>query len=106
MTEPEGEPKTECDPADIVCQLQVLEHLKGLKGILTEDRFKNSYPELVGLEERISDRIKERGSSINEALNRCSLPLLGELFPDTDLDVLTPGADFGELNLETESEEE
>lgn len=63
------EPERKCDPEDIICQMTVLSHLKGLKSALGEDRFKTDFPELQGLDERITSRESE----LLEALGKCGL---------------------------------
>lgn len=71
----EGEmPEMKCDPEDIVCQMQVLGHLKGLRGVLGEEQFKLDFPEL----DILDDKIKSREADLKEALERCGLPSIGE----------------------------
>lgn len=68
-----------CDPEDIICQMQVLTHLKGLQNALGEDRFKADFPELQG----IGERLKKQEASIREALEKCGLEPLQEAEVET-----------------------
>lgn len=63
-----------CDVDDILCQMTALAHLKGLKSALGEEKYRTDFPELQGLDEKIS--IRE--FTLREALGRCGLPSLEE----------------------------
>jgi len=73
----EGE-KVRCDVDDLMCQMAALSHLKGLKGVLGEERFKSSLPELEGLDEKLTERISNQESNLREAFEKCGLPTLEE----------------------------
>jgi len=68
--------KRECDPEDIVCQMQVLSHLKGLKNVLGNEKFRSNYPELENLDERLVERIKDQEAKLRESMTSCGLPIL------------------------------
>ena len=70
--------KKECDIDDILCQMQALTHLKGLQSALGEEKFRESFPELEGLGEKLTDKIKNQETSLREALERCKLPDMEE----------------------------
>lgn len=71
MTE---EPEIRCDVDDIVCQLEVLTHLKGLQSALGEERYRADFPEL----QRLDERVRGQEASLREALGKCGLPPLEE----------------------------
>ena len=56
-----------CDVNDILCQLTALSHLKGLKSVLGEEKYRAEFPELQSLDEKITSR----ESSLRETLGRC-----------------------------------
>ena len=70
------EEKAKCDIDDIVCQMQVLAHLKGMQSILGEERYKGDFPEFEGLDEKLAGRIESQETSLQEALDKCGLPQL------------------------------
>lgn len=70
MTEPSNEPSgSPCDVNDVLCQLRALTHLKGLNVALGNDKFKEEFPELKGLE----DKIRTREASLTSALGKCGI---------------------------------
>ncbi|MBA7690607.1 hypothetical protein ES703_99137 [subsurface metagenome] len=71
MTE---EQKPKCDIDDIMCQMEVLGHLRGMKNVLGDERFKSSFPELEGLSDTIADKIGSQEITLKEALEKCGLP--------------------------------
>jgi len=68
------EEKPKCNVDDLLCQMQVLGHLKGMKNLLGEDKFRISFPEFEGLSGKVSERIESQEASLKEALERCGLP--------------------------------
>ena len=67
------EPERKCDPDDIVCQMRILSNLKGLQSALGDEAFKSRFPELEGLDEKLTTRISEQDISLKEAMGRCGL---------------------------------
>ncbi len=59
----------ECNVDDILCQSMALAHLKGLKNVLGEERYREEFPELQSLDEKITSR----EASLRETLGRCKL---------------------------------
>lgn len=76
MTEEE---KTKCDIDDILCQVQVLGHLKGLESVLGDEKFRARFPEFEGLSQKVTDSISTQDESLKEALERCGLPVPEEI---------------------------
>lgn len=67
----EGKPK--CDIDDLMCQLQVMNLLGGMKNLLGDEKFKARYPEFEGLDQTVEGRIKEQKITIQEAYEKCGL---------------------------------
>lgn len=65
------ERKKECDPDDVVCQMEVLRHLEGLEEHLGNDKFLEKYPQLAGVKEQISDDVKKQKLVVQEAIDEC-----------------------------------
>ena len=63
----------DCDIDDLMCQLQVMNHLEGMKNLLGSDKFKEKYPEFEGLGPTVAERIKEQETTIQEAFKKCGL---------------------------------
>ena len=73
MTEELEKPK--CDIDDLLCQLQVSNLLGGMKNLLGTEKFQERYPEFKGLDETVIERIKEQRITIQEAFEKCGLPM-------------------------------
>ncbi len=52
------EERTPCDVDDVVCQMEVLAHLKGLQKERGQEQFLKQFPELVGVEVTIAPSVK------------------------------------------------
>lgn len=63
----------ECNIDDIICQMQVLDHLKGIKEIVGGDKFGTSFPEFEGLDSVLAEKIITGEASLNETLKACGL---------------------------------
>ena len=61
----------ECDVDDVICQMEVLAHLRGLKKGLGEEKFREKFPELVDVEEKLTPKIKEQEDELQRALESC-----------------------------------
>ncbi len=79
MTE---EQKPKCDIDDLMCQLQVMNLLGGMKNLLGSEKFKVRYPEFEGLEGTVSERMKEQETTIKEAFEKCGIPVPEEVEPE------------------------
>lgn len=76
----ENEVKEEgCDVDDILCQLRVLTHLKGLRDTLGVDGFKTEFPELTAMIPGITEKIASRETTIQKALEKCNLAPISEI---------------------------
>ena len=60
-----------CDVDDLMCQFGVMGHLQGMEKLLGSETFKASYPEFVGLEATVTERIALQDQTIKEALEKC-----------------------------------
>ena len=57
----------ECNVEDIMCQMTALSHLKGLKSVLGDEKYREEFPELQSLDEKIANR----EASLRETLGKC-----------------------------------
>ena len=57
----------ECNIDDLFCQMTALSHLKGLKSVLGEEKYRLEFPELQSLDEKIT----AREVSLRETLEKC-----------------------------------
>ena len=57
----------ECNVDDILCQFTALSHLKGLKSVLGDEKYRVEFPELQSLDEKIASREVD----LRESLGRC-----------------------------------
>ena len=73
-----------CDIDDIICQIEVLTHLRGIKNRLGEESFRSNFPEFEGLEGKLTERIGNTDASLQQALERCGLPSLASLEGEGD----------------------
>lgn len=64
----------DCNIDDLLCQMAVISHLKGLQSALGEERYRTEFPELQGLDERV----RSQEASLRDALGKCGLPSLEE----------------------------
>ena len=62
-----------CDIDDLMCQLQVQNHLEGMKNLLGTEKFRIRYPEFEGLGETIAERMKAQENTIQEAYKKCGM---------------------------------
>lgn len=69
----------ECDIDDLVCQIQILAHLKGMQSLLGDEKFKTSYPEFEGLDTTLKEKIEIGEGTLREALDRCGLSPMEEI---------------------------
>lgn len=68
--EPEG---LKCDIDDLLCQMQILTHLRGMKSVLGDEKFKSSFAEFEGLDTTLTEKIQSQETSLREALEKCGL---------------------------------
>jgi len=70
---PEQPEKPQCDMEDILCQMQVMSHLEGMRKLLGSDKFQARYPEFTGLGDTVTERIQQQDITIKEAFAKCGL---------------------------------
>ena len=63
---------TECNVDDILCQLEVLKNLRELQEGLGNDWFKEKFPELLGVDIKLSETITEQNETIRQAIAKCT----------------------------------
>jgi len=66
-----SENKQPCDPDDVVCQMEVLRHLKGLEQQLGE-KFLEKYPEGKTLKERLPAEIAQQQQVVDSSFEKCA----------------------------------
>lgn len=71
MTEEQEKPR--CDIGDILCQMQVLSHLKGMKSAFGDEEFQKKFPEFENWDTKIMDTIARQEIDLKEALGKCGL---------------------------------
>ena len=75
-----------CDVDDILCQIEALRSMKSLKTSLGNERFIQRFPQLEGMEEVLTESIRNTEGDLKTALARCgNIPL--EEVPE----ILSPG---------------
>lgn len=73
-----------CDPEDILCHIRVIGLLKGLQEVLGEESYRQKFPEFEGIDTKLTKRIKEEDTGLEEAILKCELP--GPDAPETILE--------------------
>ena len=63
----------ECNIDDIICQIQVLSHLKGIQNLVGDEKFSTGFPEFEGLDMVLTEKIRTGEASLNETLKGCGL---------------------------------
>lgn len=61
----------ECNVDDILCQMGVLQNLKGLQKGMGNESFLNEFPELDGFAEKLTAKIEASTASVQAALAKC-----------------------------------
>lgn len=61
----------ECDVDDILCQLEMLTHLKGIEKLQGSESFRERFPEFEGLGIRLSEEIVSQKSILRLAVTKC-----------------------------------
>lgn len=89
----DGVNENPCDVEDLMCQVGVLSHLKGMQGLLGDERFKAEFPEFEGLGDTLAAKIQASETSMREAFRNCGLP-----------DLTAGEKTAPEIELEAESE--
>ncbi len=66
------ERKPPCDPDDVVCQMEVLRHIKGLENQLGNEAFIERFPELQTLRDRLPAEIKHQEEVVEQSISDCT----------------------------------
>ena len=79
----------ECKVEDILCQINVLQSLRGLQTALGDETFLSEFPELQGLDTKLADKIQTTTGDLKEAIAKCAnIPMenvgLGSLESETE----------------------
>ena len=77
MTEEPQKPR--CNVDDIVCQLGVLSHLRGMQTSLGSEDFKSKFPQFEGWEQKLVNTIQAQEAELGDALKDCGLASVEEL---------------------------
>jgi hypothetical protein len=93
-------PDKQCDVDDLLCQVQVLGHLRGIKGLLGDEQFAQKFPEFDGLSDKLKNRVAQQEITVTEAMERCGLPV------ESTTGAEAPPADESTAMPETPAEEE
>lgn len=81
----------ECNVDDILCQIRVLGHLKGLQDEMGKEGFSTEFPELTGLGEHLETKIEFQRGKLRDSLVACGqvkedeLPLESEEKPSEEV---------------------
>ena len=70
MTE---EPEKKCDIDCIMQEMQALSYLEGMKNLLGTESFQKRYPEFVGLDDVVKERMTEQRLTLKETMKRCGI---------------------------------
>ena len=74
----------ECNVDDILCRMMVLSHLKGLKSVLGDEKYRAEFPELQSLDEKIVSH----EANLRETLGNCGLEQIAEA-PEEQEQIIT-----------------
>ncbi len=61
----------ECNVDDILCQMGVLQNLRGLQKGMGDETFLKEFPELQGMDEKLTAKIESSTLAVSEALAKC-----------------------------------
>ncbi len=87
--------ESKCSVGDILCQMQVLSHLRGMQSAFGDEEFKSKFPEFDGWDKKIVDTIARQEVDLNETLKSCGLSSAEEL-KDVTLQPMEPAKEAPE----------
>lgn len=61
----------ECNVDDILCQMGVLQNLRGLQTGMGNETFLKEFPELQGMDEKLTAKIEQGTANLKESLAKC-----------------------------------
>jgi len=62
----------ECKVEDILCQIKVLQSMRELKTAVGDETFLRDFPELQGLDTKLTEKIKTTTGDLKEAIAKCA----------------------------------
>ena len=62
---------SECDVDDIICQLETLKNLRGLRANMGSESMLNRFPELSGMDGKLVLSIQETEGDLKTAIRKC-----------------------------------
>lgn len=82
------EPKRKgCDVDDILCELELLQNLRGLRKSIGAERFQERFPQLNAIEPQLKEEISISQEKLKKALEQCgtiSTDVLGDIIKEAD----------------------
>lgn len=79
----------ECNVDDILCQMGVLQNLRGLQQGMGNETFLKEFPELQGMDEKLTAKIESSTLAVSEALAKCGKATPGETIEEVAVKVET-----------------
>ena len=61
----------ECDVNDIICQLETLKNLRGLKNNMGSEAMLDRFPQLSGMEDKLVESIQSTEGDLRTAIRQC-----------------------------------
>ncbi len=65
--------KPKCDIDDLMCQLQALNLLEGMKNLFGTEKFQERYPEFKEFGDVVKERMSEQRTTISEMMEQCGI---------------------------------
>ncbi len=95
----------ECNVDDILCQFGVLQNLRGLQEGMGNETFLKEFPELQGMDEKLTAKIESGTESLKAAIAKCGQITPKEVDGPIELTVkmdtvLEPGTEVEEVSEE------
>ena len=75
-----------CNVDDILCQIEALRSMRGLQTALGNETFASEFPELVGMDGKLSEKIASTRGDLRTALAKCGNEDLTDIEMPEDLD--------------------
>ena len=79
----------ECNVDDILCQMGVLQNLRGLQQGMGTETFLKEFPELQGMDEKLTAKIESSTLAVSEALAKCGKAVPEETIEEVAVKVET-----------------
>jgi len=96
-----------CNVDDILCQIEALRSMRGLQTALGNETFASEFPELVGMDGKLSEKIASTRGDLRTALAKCGNEDLTDIEIPEDLGDGAPlVVNFGDDDEEDDFDEE